>query len=42
MLHNNEQINKSLVEMGFEEFTEIQAKTMPLMRNINQIYIREL
>lgn len=32
MLHNNEYINKALVEMGFEDFTEIQAKTMPLMR----------
>ena len=32
MLHNNEQINKSLTEMGFEEFTQIQSETMPLMR----------
>lgn len=32
MLHSNQLINKALVEMGFDEFTEIQSKTMPLLR----------
>ncbi len=31
MLYKNKQIEKSLTEMGFEEFTEIQAKTIPLL-----------
>jgi len=32
MLHENQRIEKSLLEMGFEEFTEIQNKCMPLIR----------
>ena len=32
MLYENKQIEKSLTEMGFEEFTEIQAKTIPLLK----------
>ena len=31
MLYNNEQINKALIEMGFEEFTKIQSETIPLI-----------
>ena len=31
MLYENKNIEKSLTEMGFEEFTEIQAKTIPLL-----------
>ena len=33
MLYENERLEKALIEMGFEEFTEIQAKTIPLMKN---------
>ena len=32
MLYENKNIEKSLTEMGFEEFTEIQAKTIPLLK----------
>ena len=31
MLYQNKQLNKSLEEMGFVEFTEIQQKTIPLI-----------
>lgn len=31
MKYKNEQIEKALIQMGFEEFTEIQAKAMPLI-----------
>ncbi len=31
MLYHNEYINKSLQEMGFVEFTEIQSKSIPLI-----------
>lgn len=31
MNYKNEQIEKALTKMGFEEFTEIQAKAMPLI-----------
>lgn len=31
MLYKNEKIEKALLEMGFEEFTEIQKKTIPLI-----------
>jgi ATP-dependent RNA helicase DeaD len=31
MLYKNAQIEKSLIEMGFVEFTEIQSKCMPLI-----------
>ncbi|PAT02252.1 hypothetical protein CI105_02605 [Candidatus Izimaplasma bacterium ZiA1] len=32
MLHENNEINQALLEMGFESFTEIQEKTMPVIR----------
>ena len=32
MLYENKQIERSLTEMGFEEFTDIQAKTIPLLK----------
>jgi ATP-dependent RNA helicase DeaD len=32
MLHENERIEKSLREMGFEEFTDIQTKCIPLIK----------
>jgi ATP-dependent RNA helicase DeaD len=32
MLYNNKQINQALTEMGFEEFTEIQEKIIPLIQ----------
>ena len=31
MLYHNEYIEKSLIEMGFEDFTEIQTQAIPLM-----------
>jgi len=31
MLYENKKIEKALTEMGFEEFTEIQKKTIPLL-----------
>lgn len=31
MLYHNERIEKSLIEMGFVEFTAIQSKTIPLL-----------
>lgn len=31
MLYKNEKINKALTEMGFEEFTKIQAESIPLI-----------
>jgi len=31
MLYQNEKLNKSLVEMGFEDFTEIQKAAIPLI-----------
>lgn len=33
MLYDNKFIEKSLTEMGFEEFTEIQAKAIPLVND---------
>jgi ATP-dependent RNA helicase DeaD len=33
MLYNNKDINKALEEMGFEDFTEIQAKAIPLLND---------
>ncbi len=33
MIYENKQIEKSLTEMGFEEFTEIQTQTIPLINN---------
>ena len=33
MIYENKHIEKSLTEMGFEDFTEIQAKTIPLLKN---------
>jgi len=32
MIYENKQIEKSLTEMGFEEFTKIQALTIPLIK----------
>ena len=32
MLYENKQIEKSLTEMGFENFTEIQERTIPLIK----------
>ena len=37
MLHENERIERSLKEMGFEEFTEIQSKCIPLIKEGNDI-----
>lgn len=31
MLYENKQIEKSLIEMGFEQFTDIQERTIPLL-----------
>lgn len=32
MIYENKHIEKSLTEMGFEDFTEIQSKTIPLLK----------
>jgi len=32
MLYENERIERSLIQMGFEEFTEIQKRTIPLIK----------
>lgn len=37
MLYENEKLEKSLIEMGFEEFTEIQAKAIPLINDKKDI-----
>ncbi len=37
MLYKNELIEKSLLEMGFSEFTEIQEKTIPLIEEGNDV-----
>lgn len=33
MIYENKYIEKSLIEMGFEDFTEIQEKTIPLIKS---------
>ena len=37
MLYENKHIEKSLNEMGFEDFTEIQKQTIPLLNNGNDV-----
>ena len=33
MIYENKKIEKALIEMGFEEFTEIQSKTIPMIKS---------
>jgi len=37
MLYENKQIEKSLIEMGFKSFTEIQEKTIPVIKEGNDV-----